>query len=81
MKLVRYLWSGMTENRKKLERGVFVATGRRAIDNWTDRSHGAGEVEIFGAFDYEKGLLRFDKTEPLAVRYPYLRSRTHPPTA
>ena len=69
-KLARYLWSGMTENRRKLERGVFVATGRRIIDNWSDRSHGSGEVELFGAFDHEKGLRRFDRTEPLAARLP-----------
>ena len=73
-KLARYLWSGMTENRRKLERGIFVATGRRVIDNWADRSHGAGEVEIFGAFDHEKGFRRFDRTEPLAVPLPGTRA-------
>lgn len=82
-KLARYLWTGMTENRRKLERGIFVATGRRVIDHWADRSHGAGDVEIFGAFDHEKGLRRFDRTEPLAVALPAVpgtRTTASPPS-
>ena len=69
-KLARYLWDGMAESRKKLERGSFVATGRRVIDDLTIRSHGEGEVKLVGAFDFENGLTRFDRSEPLAVPAP-----------
>lgn len=54
-KLARYLWAGMAENRKKLERGSFVATGRRVIDDVTHRSHGEGEVILSGPSTTKRG--------------------------
>ena len=69
-KLAQYLWSRMTENRQKLERGSFVATGHRVIDDPVTREHVDGEVEIIGAFDSEQRLWRFDRSEPLSELAP-----------
>jgi hypothetical protein len=69
-RLAHDLWSRMADNRQKLERGSFIATGRRLLDDWTIRSHADGEVMIVGAFDSRKGLWRFDRSEPLPVPAP-----------
>jgi RNA polymerase sigma factor (sigma-70 family) len=69
-KLAQFLWSKMAEHRNKLERGAFVATGRRVMDYPAIREHADGAVVILGAFDYEKGLLRFDRSEPLSELVP-----------
>jgi hypothetical protein len=69
-KIAQYLWSGMTENRQKLKRGSFVATGRRVIEDPVTREHVDGEVEIIGAFDYDQELWRFDRSEPLSELAP-----------
>ncbi len=62
-KLAQYIWSGMANDRKKLERGSYIATGHRVIDNVVDRTHTESEVELFGAFDHKKSQYRFDRSE------------------
>ena len=49
--LAQFLWSSMAENRRKLERGSFIATGRLVIDDPINRARADGDVVISSAFD------------------------------
>jgi len=72
-KLAQFLLAGMKDGRDRLRTGVFKAQGRVVKQN--ARGDGVeGEVDIFSAFDYELGLLRFDRTEPAKWRVPGFKS-------
>jgi len=58
----RFLWSEFREGRERLKRGVYHARGTKLVERpATDPV--TYDVEIFGAFDFEAGLRRFDRSE------------------
>jgi len=60
--LARFLWSGFRDGREKLKRGAYHARGTR-LDVSPERGRTTFAVEIFGAFDFDAGLRRFDRSE------------------
>ena len=62
------LLAKMKESRDRLRCGIYKATGRLLTNK---RSMGQqqpeGTIEIFAAFELDKGLFRFDRTEPARV--------------
>jgi hypothetical protein len=61
-----YVLTGFQDSRQRLKTGVCSVQGRKIdIDPVYGRLE--GEVRLFVAFDYDAGLLRFDRTEPIRV--------------
>ncbi len=71
-KLAQFVLSGYKDGRDRLRSGVFRAEGR--VVKQPKQGQGIeGDVEIFAAFDYEKGLFRFDRTEPVILNIPGIK--------
>jgi hypothetical protein len=70
LEVARFVISGHRDGRYRLRSGIFRVVGRtfchRSVPD-NDSGEGSvsleGSVSVFGAFDYEKGLFRFDRKE------------------
>ncbi len=62
-KLADFVVAGIKDSRDRLKSGVFRARGR--LDESARSEYPVdGEIDIFCAFDFDKGALRFDRLEP-----------------
>ncbi len=59
------LLAKMKESRDRLHSGTYKATGRLLTNKRSiGQQQPEGTIEIFAAFELDKGLFRFDRTEP-----------------
>lgn len=61
--LAKFVIAGLKSNKESLRSGVFTANGSlvRGVPSVDDI---AGEVQIYCAFDFDRGLFRFERKEP-----------------
>jgi hypothetical protein len=59
----KYLLDGLKDGRDRLVTGIFRATGRWHDDRPAMDMHHEGDVEMYCAFDFAQGFLRFDRSQ------------------
>ena len=62
------LLARMKASRDSLKSGAYRARGKMVTNGDGDEEPVQGDVAIFSAFDFDKGLLRFDHTRPVLRR-------------
>lgn len=61
--LAKFVIAGLKSNRELLRSGVFTANGS-LVRGVPTEDYIAGEMQIYCAFDFERGLFRFERKEP-----------------
>ncbi|MEX2121949.1 MAG: hypothetical protein WD847_20380 [Pirellulales bacterium] len=62
--VARLVLAGYRDNRERLRSGIYRATGKRSYNSKRHGFDTTVDMSLFCAFDFDRQLFRFDRTEP-----------------